>query len=98
MKIPEISQITFDIKDPVLVIVHPSGLNQEQALYVKSIFENSVNRKFNFIMYKDSLGYYQAFDNIQNNSIYCATMSRKYGLELINDHIINKVYKFIEDA
>lgn len=87
-----INDYSIDIKDEVLIVSNKNGVIKDDVSYIKEILEESTGKVYNYIMYKDSLGYYHAYDFILNKSIYCATLNRTHARELVNKYIkeINK--------
>ena len=46
-------------------------------------FENSTGKTYPIVLWKNTIGYYSAYDFEKDCSIYCGTMSEKTSLEQI---------------
>lgn len=87
-----IDDFVIDIKEEILIITRKNGVIKDDIAYIKSIFEENTGKIYNYIMYQDSLGYYHGYDFINNTSVYCTSISKKYAIELFKQDLkqINK--------
>lgn len=88
-----INDFSLDVKDGILIVTSKKGVTKDEMFEVKSLFESGSSHIYNYVMYSDGLGYYHAYDFINNQFIYCTTINRKYALELVKKYKKNAEIK-----
>lgn len=83
----DINNFSLDVRDRVLIITSKKGVSHNEMLEIKSLFETSSEHVYNYVMYKDGLGYYHTYDFINEDFIYCTTLNLKRALEFLNKQI-----------
>ena len=70
----------------ILIIEAKDRINKELVKQYKEEFEQSTGNKYPIVLWKNTIGYYSAYDFENNCSIYCGTMSEKTSIEQINEY------------
>ena len=55
--------------------------------YIRKEFEQSTGKTFDYVLYKNVLGYYAAYDFLNDNSIYCGSRSENQSIEQIKEYL-----------
>ena len=74
------------VRDKILIIEAKDRINRELVKQYKEEFEQSTGNKYPIVLWKNTIGYYSAYDFENNCSIYCGTMSEKTSIEQINKY------------
>ena len=74
------------VRDKILIIEAKDRINRELVKQYKQEFENSTGNKYPIVLWKNTIGYYAAYDFENDCSIYCGTMSEKTSIEQINEY------------
>lgn len=72
----------IEIKNDIFIVTNKEGVKKEKVLELLDIYQNSTNKRYNYIMFNDILGYFHGYNLLKNTSIYCASVSKKYAIEL----------------
>ena len=80
-------EIKKHLREGILVM---EASNLEEALQLKNEFEDSTNKIFEYILWKNSLGYHFGYDCSLLKSIYCGTLSEKKSINQIKEYIDGK--------
>ena len=75
------------IRDKILIIEANDRINLELVKQYKEEFENSTGNKYSIVLWKNTIGYYSAYDFDKDCSIYCGTMSEKTSVKQIKEYI-----------
>ena len=70
----------------ILIIEAKDRINKELVKQYKEEFEQSTGNKYPIVLWKNTIGYYSAYDFEKDCSIYCGTMSEKTSIEQINKY------------
>ena len=74
------------VRDKILIIEAKDKITRELVKQYKQEFENSTGNKYPIVLWKNTIGYYTAYDFENDCSIYCGTMSEKTSIEQINKY------------
>ena len=74
------------VRDKILIIEANDRINRKKIKKIKEEFEQSTGNKYPIVLWKNTIGYYSAYDFENNCSIYCGTMSEKTSIEQINKY------------
>lgn len=83
--------MNYRIKDEILIIEANDHIDRSIVKELKESFENSTNKKYPIILWRNLVGYYSAYDFNNDCSIYCGTLSEKTSLEQIKEYEKNKI-------
>ena len=75
------------VKNKILIIEANDRITRDLVKQYKNNFENSTNKKYPIVLWKNTIGYYSAYDFEKDCSIYCGTMSEKTSLEQIKEYL-----------
>ena len=75
------------VKNKILIIEANDRITRDLVKQYKKNFENSTNKKYPIVLWKNTIGYYSAYDFEKDCSIYCGTMSEKTSLEQIKEYL-----------
>lgn len=85
-----INNFSIDFKNNILIITSENGVKEKDIPELKTIVEETMEKIYNYVMYRDGLGYYHCWDYLKNDSVYCATLNKTYAIKLINKYINEK--------
>lgn len=74
------------VRDGILIIEANDRINKELVEQYKEEFENSTGKNYPIVLWRNTIGYYSAYDFENNCSIYCGTMSEKTSIKQIKDY------------
>ena len=75
------------VRDKILIIEANDQINRELVQQYKKEFEKSTGNKYPIVLWKNTIGYYSAYDFDKDCSIYCGTMSEKISVKQIKEYI-----------
>jgi len=79
------------VKDKILIIEATDRINRDLVYKLKNNFEQSTGKEYPIVLWKNTIGYYSAYDFKNDCSIYCGTMNEKTSLQQINEYLNGKV-------
>jgi hypothetical protein len=79
------------IKDKILIIEADDRIDRQLVKQLKEDFEKSTGNKYPVVLWRNTLGYYSAYDFDNSCSIYCGTRSEKTSMEQIKKYINGKI-------
>ena len=74
------------VRDKILIIEAKDRITRDLVKQYKEEFEQSTGNKYPIVLWKNTIGYYSAYDFEKDCSIYCGTMSEKTSIEQINKY------------
>ena len=74
------------VRDKILIIEAKDRITKDLVKQYKEEFEQSTGNKYPIVLWKNTIGYYSAYDFENNCSIYCGTMSEKTSIEQIKTY------------
>lgn len=86
------NNIKHSIKGGILILEFKCKVDLDLVRQYKELFENSTNKTYPIVLYKNVIGYYSAYDFEKDCSIYCGTMSEKTSLKQIQDYKNESIY------
>lgn len=75
------------VKNKILIIEANDRITRDLVKQYKKNFENSTGKTYPIVLWKNTIGYYSAYDFEKDCSIYCGTMSEKTSLEQIKEYL-----------
>lgn len=90
-----INDFSINVMDNILIITNKTGVSKEDAIEIKLQLEHSTGHIYNYVLYRDCLGYFKGLDFLLNIPVYCSTINRTYARQLMLEHI--SLHKFKDE-
>ena len=74
------------VNQGILIIEARDQINRGLVKQYKEEFEKSTGKNYPIVLWKNTVGYYSAYDFKNESSIYCGTMSQKTSMEQIKKY------------
>lgn len=74
------------VNQGILIIEAKDQITRDLVKQYKEEFEKSTGKNYPIVLWKNTIGYYSAYDFKNESSIYCGTMSQKTSIEQIKKY------------
>jgi hypothetical protein len=82
-----IGNFSVEFKNNIPIVTNKNGVVKDDLDFIRTSLKETMDKTYDYMMYRDPLGYYHCWDFFKNESIYCITMNKTYACELVQKEV-----------